>query len=61
MHLWKEFLDTLDTPGGHILMAFVLFIIGLIATKYGFEGKEVSSLSLGALLLALKGQRPNGH
>lgn len=63
MHFWKEFLDSLDSNGGHLVIAFALFLIGMALSLKGIDsGREVTNLSLGALFMAIKSNRQaNGN
>lgn len=51
MGRWRRFLDSLDTPGGHIFVLIVLFYSG-IAFYHLIDstgGGQVMNLSFGAL------------
>lgn len=51
MRYWKCFLDSLDSPGGHLVLLFVLFNEGI--AFYHFidptGGGQIMNLSFGAL------------
>jgi hypothetical protein len=59
--MWRNFLDSLDTPGGHIFMLVLLMSVGagivLLRIDYG---KEILAGSFGALLYSMRGQVSNG-
>jgi hypothetical protein len=63
---WKELLDTLDTPGGHLVLLLLLFGTGALLQAAGVpEGRDVMVGSFSALLLACRGRmqatrRPSG-
>lgn len=58
MNPWKEFLNSLDTPGGHVLILLVGLGLLFAASKTGWApaDKYVGEV-VGALLYALKGDR----
>jgi len=60
---WKDFLDSLDTSGGHIFLMFLLFLLGvLVLSGLGIaEGRDVIVASVAGILTTLKGtRRANG-
>lgn len=52
---FKEFLNSLDTPGGHVFILSILTAVGVV--NYWFT-RDVKVLELfgGALLLSMKGK-----
>lgn len=55
MRKWYEFLRTLETEGGSILVLFLILIIFFVPSLYGFVwAKEHMVLILGAILGLLK-------
>ena len=52
----KEFLDALNTDGGHILIALFLVFVGLFCLAFWKipEGKELFLFAMGILGLAMK-------
>jgi len=55
MNAWKEFLGSLDSPGGHILLLLVAVAALLAATACGLQSAEkFLGEFVGALLLALR-------
>ena len=53
-------LDALDTPGGHILMLFLMFIISVGLWYIGFpEWTAISGPVTGGLLVRLTGNKSN--
>lgn len=58
---WKNFLDSLDTPGGHVFLLCIAVPGMMIAHHYGLATQGEVGLFSGALLVALKGTiRNNG-
>lgn len=47
MKYWREFLDSLDTPGGHIVVAFVLLGFGIAIGSMEMEMLGVGVLARG--------------
>lgn len=43
MHTWKDFLDSLDCPGGHIVILVLLGLVGVTLTACGLPdaGKPI--------------------
>ena len=55
MRFWHDFLDSLDSNGGHIAVLVFLMLLGAIAFRNGFpKAEDVVMGAFGALLLALK-------
>lgn len=55
MSHWGNFLDTLDSSGGHIALLFMLLIVGIAMLQFHIDkGEDVMMGAFGALLLALK-------
>lgn len=55
MRKWYEFLRTLETEGGSILVLFVILLLFFVPSLYGFVwAKEHVVLILGAILGLLK-------
>lgn len=51
----KEFFDAFDSPGGHLALLLVLFLIGVWLSVCGYpESKDVMLPSLGALFAVLR-------
>ena len=60
MSNWKDFLDSLDTPGGHIAVLLLLVIASGTLLALGVaDSKEALTLSFGALLAVLRGSVTN--
>lgn len=66
IHAIKEFADILDSRGGQLFLALIIFLVGahlfLVGAHTGADkladwGKEVGSLCLGALLQAMRADR----
>lgn len=53
--------DRLDTPGGHILVALFIFVVGVLLAVFKVElGKEITVGALASLWTALRtGKRDN--
>lgn len=57
---WNEFLDGLDTPGGHIVLLLVLLASSIGMWQIGFpHWDSVAQPVIGALLMRMTGMRPN--
>ena len=54
INLWKEFLDSVDTPGGHILVLLILLGLGL-----WLGSMELQVASMGALFAMLRTTQSN--
>lgn len=56
MHLFKEFIDAVNTDGGHIALALFLLFTGLFCLIHWqlAEGKELFVFALGVLGMAMK-------
>ena len=53
--IWERFLDSLDTPGGHICMLFALLLFGAAGARMGVpKGEDIVLGSFGALLAGLR-------
>ena len=60
MGWWRTFLDSLDTPGGHIVLMFALMIFGVGMIHYSImEGSTIVTGSFGAILIMLKEKGSN--
>ena len=60
MNSWKNFLDSLDTPGGHIFILLGLVGASLAALAQEVAAAEPLAAAAGAaLMFALRGQRRN--
>ena len=60
MRLWQDFLDSLNSDGGHILLLMLLVGAGMAGIKYGFT--KADDLFIGAftaLLILLKSAGSN--
>lgn len=53
--VWERFLDSLDTPGGHILI-----LLGLLAMGQHTGSMELTVASMGALFAVLRATQSNG-
>lgn len=53
--VWERFLDSLDTPGGHILILLVLLVLG-----WAMKSTELLVASMGALFAVLRATQSNG-
>ncbi len=55
---WRSFLDSLDTNGGHIIVLFVLLLIGWrMFQADATAGGSIMTLSSGAILAMMKSDR----
>ena len=55
---WRAFLDSLDTNGGHIVVLFVLLMIGWrMFQADATAGGSIMTLSSGAILAMMKSDR----
>lgn len=55
MKTWREFLDSLDTPGGVIVvLIFLLFFVMTIAKVLNFNREQDINMIIGALLMHLR-------
>jgi hypothetical protein len=56
MHFFKEFLDALNTDGGHMVLALGLLLLGLVCVaRWNIaEGKELFIFAMGVLGMAMK-------
>ncbi len=62
MTTWKEFLDTLDTPGGHIfLLACMVLLAVMMQQSKVPKAEDILIGSFGALLAVLRGVQKNGR
>lgn len=63
MKYWRQFLDSLDTPGGHIFMLFLLVAggVALALSKGPSVGEKIFGEALIALILILRGNRKDGN
>lgn len=52
--IWERFVDSLDTPGGHILILLLLLTLGLWASNM-----ELTVASMGALFAVLRTTQSN--
>jgi hypothetical protein len=60
MRSWHDFLDSLDSDGGHIIVLLALIVIGAVAFRHGFpKAEDVIMGAFGALLLMLKAAGSN--
>ncbi len=61
MQFWREFLDSLDTPGGHIVILLFLFYSGVFFYHYydATGGGQIMNLSFGALSGYLMAKKSN--
>jgi hypothetical protein len=61
MQGWKTWLDTLDTPGGHVLLLTGLLLLGIAMVWLKLpKGDDILVGVFGALLGALRGTQKNG-
>ena len=59
MTTWKNFLDSLDTTGGHILLLIGVLVMLFGATHAGMQSADkFMGEAFGALLYSLRGQIP---
>ena len=54
MNLWEKFLDSLDTPGGHIFVLLILLGIG-----HTTGHMELTAAAMGALFVVLRTTQSN--
>jgi hypothetical protein len=60
MGWWRTWLDSLDTPGGHIVLMFVLMLFGVAMIHFSMmEGSTIVTGSFGAILIMLKEKGSN--
>jgi hypothetical protein len=60
MRIWHDFLDSIDSDGGKILLLILLMLIGFGGSKLGVPNAEdIIMGAFGALLLALKDSGSN--
>lgn len=60
MLVWQEWLDSLDSDGGHIVLLFLMATIGLYAAHKGeVKGEDVLVGAGSALLMKLKDTSSN--
>lgn len=60
MNLFERFLDSIDTPGGHICVLVMLMLMGVGMVHIGVaKGEEVLIGTFGALLAVLRGTSSN--
>ena len=52
--VWKELVDSLDTPGGHILV-----LVGLLLIGWRMGSTELTVASMGALFALLRTTQSN--
>lgn len=58
--IWERFLDSLDTPGGHIFTLVVLAVLcGAVAFAGYAKAEEAFMLAFGALLTVLRTAQSN--
>lgn len=53
MMRWQQFLNSLDTAGGHIIILLALVAAGIVAAHHG--NTEFLAAAIGALMLKLRG------
>lgn len=53
--VWERFLDSLDTPGGHILILILLLVLG-----WKMGSMELTVASMAALFTVLRSTQSNG-
>lgn len=57
---WRDFIDSIDTPGGHIVVLLLIVSGAGIAVQSGVEDlRYIMHEAFGALLLACKGAAKN--
>lgn len=60
MNGWKELLDSLDTPGGHIAVMVLLVLLGVSLVYFNIaKGEDVLVGAFAALLAMLRGTVTN--
>ena len=60
MYNWKAFLDSLDTPGGHIFILLMLVGASVAALANKVPAAEPLAVAAGtALMVVLRGQKRN--
>lgn len=58
MDRWRKFLESLDTPGAHMIVLLQLMILLFLAQRLGWQSAErFEGEVIGALLMGLKGVR----
>lgn len=59
-HRWHDFLDSLDSNGGHIFILMLLIVGGMLAVRFNImNAQDIVQGAFGALLLALKNAASN--
>lgn len=57
---WGQWLDSLDSGGGHIAILLLLIVLGVVMVKLGIDkGEDVLVGAFGALLVALRTSERN--
>lgn len=60
MRLWHDFLDSLDSDGGHIFLLLILMGVGMIGLDFKVaKSEDVLTGAFGALLMSLKNSGSN--
>lgn len=60
MGRWRNFLDSLDSDGGHIFVLIVLMTAGMVLTHFGhMDGSNIIAGAFGALLALTKSAGSN--
>ncbi|HYE86362.1 MAG TPA: hypothetical protein VEA16_08400 [Vicinamibacterales bacterium] len=60
MTFWHNFLDSLDTPGGHIAVLVFLVVLGVGLVQFDIaKGEDVLVGAFAALLAMLRGTSSN--
>lgn len=61
MNTWRAWLDSLDTPGGHIVLLVFVLVLLMLATVWKIQGiDKFMGEAFGALLYSLRGTISNG-
>lgn len=61
MERWHRFLESLDTPGAHMIVLVQLMILLFLANRLGWQSAErFEGEVIGALLMGLKGVSRRG-
>lgn len=58
IHLWKEFLDSIASKGGEVLILFLLLKISILMVYLKIEGgRELFTGATGALMMSMRADR----
>lgn len=60
MKHWHDFLDSLDSDGGHIFLLLMLMGVGMIGLRFNVaKAEDILTGAFGALLMSLKNAGSN--